>query len=804
MFVKKLALLIILIMLCYPSKIHAGSNKEIRSASEYSYPPFCVVDENGAATGFSVELLTAVLKAVGKTVDFYVAPWHEVERDLIDGKIQVLPMVDRTPEREIIFDFTVPYLTLYGTVFIRKGDDRIKSLKDLKDKEVLVMRSANSDEYAMRNNISPFIVRVDSVEEAMILLSQGKHDAVLTQHLMGVSLLHQLDIKNVVPMMPILEDFQQNFCFAVKKGDLSILGKLTEGLSVVIADGTFHQLYHKWLISSPSSDFHLCLKSILRQFLYVGLSLLFFIFAIGFFFLKRQVRKKTDALWVANGEWQNTFDAVPDMIAILDDQGNVLKVNQAMFERVNATPENIIGTNCCDHISEENCNIVKGLHQKASEDGLCHGVEFYESALGGHVFVTVIPLKNLKNKISSFVHIVRDINEQKKIEDQLERKVEAKTLELRRKTEALFETKRKYRIVAEFNADWEYWILPDKTLAYVSPSCEKMTGYTAQEFIDHPELLDSIIYPVDRSAWCTHEEERKKNSALQKVRFRITCKDGQQRWIEHVCQAVYEGGEFLGYRASNRDVTENHDAAKESDVLRDQLAHITRLHTMGELATALAHEINQPLSAILSNAQAANRFLTAENPDMTEISEALGDIVADAKRGGEVIRRLRRMVKSESPCCELFNITSLVKEVLSLLASEIVFNHIEVITDIQRDIPNIYCDRVQIQQVLLNLIRNAIEAMSVVAREKRILHVLIKITVDNCLEVSIIDNGCGINNESVESLFDPFKTTKIDGLGVGLPISRRIIETHKGKLWGEVNREGGMDFTFTIPIEGDN
>ncbi|MBU1705045.1 MAG: transporter substrate-binding domain-containing protein [Nanoarchaeota archaeon] len=228
--------------------LDTGDNitQRITSASEYDYPPFSIVDEDGNAGGFSVELLTAALDAVGYDVSFYVGPWSEIKEDLTQGSIQVLPLVGRTPEREPIFDFTVPYITLNGAIFIRDDEKNIIVIEDLKDKEVLVMKGDNAEEYALRNNISSNIISLDTYQEAFRLLSSGKYDAIIAQKLIGQQLISKLGIENVIPAIEIKE-FKQDFTFAVKDGNSGLLEILNEGLSRIISDGTYDKIYDRWL-----------------------------------------------------------------------------------------------------------------------------------------------------------------------------------------------------------------------------------------------------------------------------------------------------------------------------------------------------------------------------------------------------------------------------------------------------------------------------------------------------------------------------------------------------------------------------
>lgn len=223
------------------------SANPVLSASEYDFPPFCVVTEDGQADGFSVELLRAALKAMGREVSFRVGPWSEVKQSLIDGEVEVLPLVGRTPEREKVFDFTVPYLTLHGVIVVREDTTGILSLADLAGRQVAVMRGDNAEEFLRRVNLADInIVTTRTFDDALRELAAGRHDAVVVQKLVALQLMNQPGLSHLRIAGPPLPDFAQSFCFAVRSGDKELLSVLNEGLSIVIADGTFQRLYGKW------------------------------------------------------------------------------------------------------------------------------------------------------------------------------------------------------------------------------------------------------------------------------------------------------------------------------------------------------------------------------------------------------------------------------------------------------------------------------------------------------------------------------------------------------------------------------
>lgn len=219
----------------------------IRSAAEPDYPPLSQVNAQGEADGFSVELLRAALAAMGREVRFEIGLWDELRQHLADGDLDVLPLVGRTPEREVLYDFTVPYLTLHGALFVRDDEMRIRGLDDLPGMRVAVMRGDNAEEYVRRARLTDRIIATETFDEAFRLLSSGEVDAVVAQKLMGVTLLRKMGIYNIKVTGAPNEEFKQAFCFAVTKGNAPLLSLLNEGLALVIADGTHRRLHEKWM-----------------------------------------------------------------------------------------------------------------------------------------------------------------------------------------------------------------------------------------------------------------------------------------------------------------------------------------------------------------------------------------------------------------------------------------------------------------------------------------------------------------------------------------------------------------------------
>jgi len=262
-------------------------------------------------------------------------------------------------------------------------------------------------------------------------------------------------------------------------------------------------------------------------------------------------------------------------------------------------------------------------------------------------------------------------------------------------------------------------------------------------------------------------------------------------------------GEVVELVGTTVDITERKRAEEERERLRHleaDLAHINRVSMMGELAASVAHEVNQPISGVVSNGSACLRWLAREVPDVEEAREAARRIVRDGKRAGEIIARIRALASKRAAINkEELNLNETIQEVLALVGDEAKKKSVTIRTDFAADIPPVSGDRVQLQQVALNLIMNAIEAMSSVSDRARELVITTRNVDANQVRVMVEDSGIGIDPQMIDKIFDSFYTTKPGGMGMGLSISRSILEAHGGRLWAEANDGPGTTLHFTLP-----
>jgi PAS domain S-box-containing protein len=287
-----------------------------------------------------------------------------------------------------------------------------------------------------------------------------------------------------------------------------------------------------------------------------------------------------------------------------------------------------------------------------------------------------------------------------------------------------------------------------------------------------------------------------------RMEYRLRRADGEYRWLMESGIPRYTGaGEFAGYIGSNIDITDLKRAAAERQRLHEleaDLAHINRVSMMGELAASLAHEIKQPIAAALTDAKTCLRWLRRDTPDVAEGCEAASRMINDATRAAEVIDRVRSLYRRDTSNRELLDINEIIREMSVLLHDKANRTSISIRTELDSGLPLITADRVQLRQVLMNLVLNAIEAMKDANGE---LTITSKRTAESQLLVSVSDSGIGLPVGEIDRIFEAFFTTKEQGTGIGLSISRRTIESHGGSLWACANTDRGATFQFTLPTD---
>jgi len=333
-----------LIILVFLGQTTQASQATLKSASELDYPPFSIVSSDGTADGFSVDLLKAALAEMNREVEFKVNEWNKIKSDLEHGRLDILPLVGRTPERESIFDFTVPYLTLYGAVFVNETTHEINKLDDLYGLTVGVLSGDNAEEFLYREKITESIVSTTTFEKAFIQLGKGQVDAVLAQRIVGLNLINKLGLENVKTAIAPVTQFRQDFAFAVTEGNSELLAILNEGLSIIRTNGEYDRIHKKWLSSLTQKSEQQIKQSRILMWLamFIAVSILLILL---FVMWKNYLRTKEDEI-----KFRDLFENMAQGGFYQSADGKLTSVNQAALDIFGMTQEQFLGTTSSNHL----------------------------------------------------------------------------------------------------------------------------------------------------------------------------------------------------------------------------------------------------------------------------------------------------------------------------------------------------------------------------------------------------------------------------------------------------------------------
>ena len=406
----------------------------------------------------------------------------------------------------------------------------------------------------------------------------------------------------------------------------------------------------------------------------------------------------------------------------------------------------------------------------------------------------------------------RRSGEQKRIGEALEQRVAERTTELtranenlrleiaeRKRAEAqLRESEERWRDVFENNPTMYFVVDAAGKVMAVNPFGAEQLGYNVDELVGQPVL--GVLYESDREAiqrnvaQCLKQIGQSMSWELRKVR-----KGGSVIWVRETAKAVLRVNGPIVLIACE-DITEQKRAEEALRQAQADLAHVTRVTTMGELTGSLAHEVNQPITAAVTNANTCLRWLAGDAPNIEEARAAAMRIVKDGTRAAEIISRIRLLFKKGTPERELVDVNEVIREMIVLLRNEATRGSISVRTELAADLPQVMGDRVQLQQVMMNLFMNSIDAMKDVDGTRE-LAIKSQRAENEQLMVSVSDTGVGLPAQQTDQIFNAFFTTKLHGTGMGLSISRSIVESHGGRLWAANNSPRGASFYLTLPTK---
>jgi len=344
-----------------------------------------------------------------------------------------------------------------------------------------------------------------------------------------------------------------------------------------------------------------------------------------------------------------------------------------------------------------------------------------------------------------------------------------------------------------------YVLNVEGAVQYVNQAVMDYTGLSMED-VQQEDYRDRVIHPEDFERVRAPRAAGLRRGAPFSTEQRVLGHDGHYRWfLVRYSPLLGEQGRIVRWYVAAFDIEDRKAAQEALHDARTALAHVTRVMTMGELTASIAHEINQPLSGIVTNASTCLRMLAADDPDVDGARETARRTIRDANRASEVILHLRALFAKKDTAAEPLNLTEATEEVIALCRSDLQRKGTQLRSDFANDLPVVVGDRIQLQQVILNLLTNAADAMLAVDDRPREIQIKTELDADDRVRVTVRDNGVGFDARDADKLFGAFFSTKPQGMGIGLSVSRSIIESHHGRIWAVKNDGPGATFAFAIP-----
>jgi PAS domain S-box-containing protein len=497
-------------------------------------------------------------------------------------------------------------------------------------------------------------------------------------------------------------------------------------------------------------------------------------------------KRAEEALRTSERNLRLIVDTIPGLVHTMTAAGEVEYINQQILDYFGKTRDELKDWTSNDILYPDDRASVVDRWIQSVKTGLPFDLEHRVRRADGTYrwfHSRGLPLRDTDGQVVRWYNLLIDIDDRKRAE------------------EALRASERELRLIAESIPGMIVVNTPDGANEY---STQRLLDYLGKKLADLKDLKwVSIVHPEDADSMVNKWLDSVKTGRPLEINYRMRRADGVYRWFQsRVEPLVNEEGKILRWYGLIIDVDNQINAAEALRKSQAKLAHVSRLTTMGELTASIAHEVNQPLTAVVNNANASISLLPKDTPGLEEVREALTEIIEDANRASEVIARVRQLAKRAPVEKSLLDLRDVVHDVLGLARYESVARHVTIRTDLSKDLPSVSGDRVQLQQVLLNLVINGMDAMNKVEESKRVLTICgRRETHDGTFEarISVSDSGVGLKPEEMERIFEAFYTTKPQGMGMGLAISHSIIEAHGGRLWAEPNQVPGVTFLFSLP-----
>ncbi len=501
-----------------------------------------------------------------------------------------------------------------------------------------------------------------------------------------------------------------------------------------------------------------------------------------------KLRQSQTALRDSETLWREVFEHNPVMYFMVDAQGTVINVNTFGAAQLGYSVADLVGKSVLTVFLEEDREFVrKCIDVCLSTVGLSHTWEIRKIRMDGSTLWVRENAKTMRRPNGELVVLVacEDITERKGTEN------------------ALRQSEERFRDYAETASDWLWETGPDHRVTHLAE-------HTSAAGIPASAVTGMLRWDIASDAgaepdkWRQHRATLDAHLPFRDLVYRSLSRTGSPVYVRTSGKPFFDAdGSFLGYRGVSTDITATIRADEAEQALRQaqaELAHVTRVTTLGELTASIAHEINQPLAALVANAAACLGWLDRATPDLGAARRSLEWIIDDSNRASEVIRRVRALAKKTDIDKAPLDLNTVVKEAMALVQRELASHAVSLRMELEPRLPRVFGDRVQLQQVIINLAMNGIEAMQSVADGRGVLQIRSGQDDQGRVFLAVSDCGVGVTPEETERMFAPFFTTKAGGLGMGLSICRSIVEAHEGQLHAYCNEGRGATFRFTLPL----
>jgi len=501
-----------------------------------------------------------------------------------------------------------------------------------------------------------------------------------------------------------------------------------------------------------------------------------------------RMHERVEALRASEIKLRKIVDSIPGFVCALSPEGEVELVNRQLLDYFGKTFEEMKSWSTNDSIHPDDRSRSVAAFTDSIETGTPHEVEQRCRRADG-VYRWFLrssrPVRDTDGRISGWYVLITDIEDRKRAEDEL------------RRSEAFLAEGQRLNLTGSFSwrLDTDEITLSDQL--YRIYEFENDTPITL-------ELIFSRVHPEDIALVSGKIDGARSGRSDLNYEFRLRMPDGSIKYLRTVAHLTQDREGRWEIVGTVQDVTERRLSEEALNKVRSELAHMARVTSLGALTASIAHEVNQPLSGIITNASTGLRMLAADPPNIEGALETARRTVRDGKRASEVITRLRTLFSKKEPTIEPVDLNEAAREVIALSLSELQRNSVIVRQELVDGLPLIAGDRVQLQQVILNLLLNASDAMSGIDDRPRQLTIRTEGDEDECARLTVQDSGVGIDPQSADKLFEAFYTTKSAGMGMGLSISRTIIEAHHGRLWVTPNDGPGATFSISIPRASDS